>query len=131
MAIWNPRQIAAQNIDGERGSHEDGSYPEAPVTMHPSPVRAGIGFANAVAVAFGVMLVSSHCFSISDEYSPQRAALSFESRRNSKLFQAPITGPIALIHRKQALLIGEGQRRGVFQQMRIQQNLLASCSRSL
>ena len=92
---------------------------------------AGIGFSRLAAVSFGVVLVSSHCFSISDEYSPQRAALSFDSRQNSKLFQAPITGPIAPIHRNQALLIGEGQLRGVFQQMLIQQNLLASFSRSL
>ena len=75
MATRNPRQIAAQNIDSERGRHEDGAYPEAPVTMHAPPVRPRIWFANAVTVPFGVVLVSCHCFSISDEYSPLRAAL--------------------------------------------------------
>ena len=73
-AIWDPRQIATQNIDSERGSHEDCAYPKAPVTMHAPPVRAGIGFASAVAVSFGVVLVSSHYFSISHKHSPLRAA---------------------------------------------------------
>jgi len=71
MAVWYPRQIATQNIDSERGSHEDRAYPEAPVTMHPSPVRPGIRFTSAVAIPFGVVLVSSHFVSISWEYSPR------------------------------------------------------------
>ena len=80
MAIWNPRQFATQNIDSERGSHEDSAYPEAPVTMHTPPVRPRIGFASAVTVPFGVVLISSHYFSISDEYSPLRAALLHSAR---------------------------------------------------
>jgi hypothetical protein len=74
MAIWNPRQIATQNIDSERGSHKYSVYPETPVTMHPPPVGPWIGFATAATVPFGVVLVSGHYFSISDEYSPRRAA---------------------------------------------------------
>ena len=74
MAIWNPRQIAAQNIDCERGGHENSANPEAPVAMHPSPVRTGIGFAGAVAVSLRVVLVSCQFVSISSEYSPRRAA---------------------------------------------------------
>ena len=80
MTIWNPRQIAAQNIDSGRGSHEDSAYPEAPVTIHAPPVRPWIGFASAVTVPFGVVLVFSHYFSISDEYSPLRAALLQNAR---------------------------------------------------
>ncbi len=73
MAIWNPRQIATQNIDSERGGHKDSAYPEAPVSMHPPPVRPWIGFASAVAVSFGVVPVSGHCFSLSDVHSQPRA----------------------------------------------------------
>ena len=74
MTIWNPGQIATQNIDRERRRHEDCAYPEAPVTMHPSPVRTGIGFAGAVAVSLRVVLVSCQFVSIAGEYSPRRAA---------------------------------------------------------
>jgi hypothetical protein len=75
MTIWNPRQIATKHVDGQGRCHENRSYPEAPVTMHASPVGPWIGFASAVTVPFGVMLVSSHYLSISGEYSPLRAAL--------------------------------------------------------
>jgi hypothetical protein len=74
MAIWDPSQIAAQNIDCERGSHEDSAYPEAPVTMHPSPVRARIRFAVFSTISLTVVLASSHFVSIFCEYSPRRAA---------------------------------------------------------
>jgi hypothetical protein len=74
MAIWNPRQIATQNVDSERRSHEDSANPEAPVTMHPSPVRTGIRLTPVAAISFQVVLASSHFVSISWEYSPRRAA---------------------------------------------------------
>jgi hypothetical protein len=74
MTIWNPRQIATQNIDSERGSHEDRAYPKAPVTMHPSPIRAGIGLTPVAAISFHVVLASCHFVSIAGEYSPRRAA---------------------------------------------------------
>jgi hypothetical protein len=48
--------------------------------MHAPPVRPWIGFAGAVAVSFGIVLASSHFFSISDGYSPLRAALSQSAR---------------------------------------------------
>jgi hypothetical protein len=80
MTIWDPRQIATQNVNSKRGSHEDCANPEAPVTMHAPPVRPWIGFASAVTVSFGVVLVSSHYFSIADEYSPLRAALLQSAR---------------------------------------------------
>jgi hypothetical protein len=64
MAIWDPSQIAAQNIDCERGSHEDSAYPEAPITMHPPPVRTGIGLPTVVAIALHVVLASRHFVSI-------------------------------------------------------------------
>jgi hypothetical protein len=80
MAIGNPRQITAQNIDGKRGTHKHSAYPEPPITMHPSPVRPWIGFPSAVAVSFWVVLVSSHFSSNSDEYSPLRAALLQSAR---------------------------------------------------
>jgi hypothetical protein len=72
MAIWNPRQIATYNMDGERDSHEDFTYPEAPVTMHPSPV--GTRLTPVAAISFQVVLPSCHFVSIACEYSPRRAA---------------------------------------------------------
>jgi hypothetical protein len=74
MTVWNPRQIATQNVDSKRGSHEDSAYPEAPVTMHPSPVRARIGLTPVAAIAFQIVLASCHLASIAAEYSPRRAA---------------------------------------------------------
>ena len=86
MPIWNPCQIATQNIDSERSSHEEGPYPEAPVTMHTSPVRPWIGFASAVTVPFGVVLVSSHYFSISDAHLPLRRCPVAECSMIQNLF---------------------------------------------
>jgi hypothetical protein len=74
MAIWNPRQIATKHVNGQGRSHENRSYPEAPVTMHAPPVRTGIGLAPVAAISFQVVLASSHFVSISWEYSPRRAA---------------------------------------------------------
>jgi hypothetical protein len=74
MAIWDPRQITRQNVDSQRGSHEDSAYPEAPVTMHASPVRAWIGLTRVATIAFLIMLASGHLASIAAEYSPWRAA---------------------------------------------------------
>jgi hypothetical protein len=73
-APWNPRQVDAQNEDSERRRHEKRAYPEAPVAMHPSPVRARIGLAIIAAVSFPVVPVSCHLVSISAPYSPRRAA---------------------------------------------------------
>jgi hypothetical protein len=73
-APWNPRQVAAQNEDSERRSHQKRTYPEAPVTMHTSPVRTRIGFTAVAAVSFPVVPVSRHLFSISAWHSPRRAA---------------------------------------------------------
>src|ERR1035438_8058472 len=64
-AARNPRQVAAQNVNGERGKHEDGAYPEAPVAMHASPVWARVGLANLVAISFVVVFAPGHLFSIS------------------------------------------------------------------
>ena len=103
MAIWNPRQFATQNIDSERGSHEDSAYPEAPVTMHAPPVRPWIWFASAVTVPFGVVLVSSHYLSISNEHSPLRAVLLKSPRRYKaclaaeKLVRRPFQSTISTI----------------------------------
>jgi hypothetical protein len=80
MVIWNPRQIATQNIDSERGSHEDSAYPEAPVTMHPPPVRTGIGLTPVAAISFLIVFASCHFVSISWEYSPRRAARLHRAR---------------------------------------------------
>ena len=64
-AARNPRQIAAQHVNSDRGKHEDGAYPEAPVSMHAPPVRPGIGLTNVVTVSLMVVFASSHLFSIS------------------------------------------------------------------
>lgn len=74
VAMRNPRQIATQNIDRERGSHEDSAYPKAPIKMHAPPVRTGTRFTALAAVSFSVVFASRHLFSISAEYSPRRAA---------------------------------------------------------
>jgi hypothetical protein len=74
MAIWNPRQITARNVNSERGSHQDNAYPEAPITMHAPPIWTRIGLPAVAAISFHVVLASSHFVSISWEYSPRRAA---------------------------------------------------------
>jgi hypothetical protein len=74
VPAWNPREIAAENVDRERSRHKDRAYPEAPVTMHTPPVRAGFGFTFVAAVSFVVVLASGHLFSIAALYSPRRAA---------------------------------------------------------
>src|SRR5580692_6267818 len=76
MSIWNPCQVATQNVDHERCSHEDCSYPEAPVAMHPSPVRARIGLTAVVAIPFGIVFVSSHTTSISAGQLQRRPLLT-------------------------------------------------------
>jgi hypothetical protein len=43
MAVWNPREVAAQNVNGECSGHKNRTYPEAPVTMHTPPVGTGAG----------------------------------------------------------------------------------------
>ena len=50
---------------------------------------------------------------------------SFDSLRNSKLCEALVTGSVALIHREQALVIGEKQLCGVSQHLRIHLGLLS------
>ena len=74
LGPWNPCQVATQNVDSERGSHEDSAYPEAPVAMHPSPVRARIGLTSVATISFQIVLAPCHLFSIAAEYSPRRAA---------------------------------------------------------
>jgi hypothetical protein len=64
MTVWNPRQVATQNVDSERGSHEDNAYPEAPVTMHPPPVRASIGLTPVATISFQIVFATGHLFSI-------------------------------------------------------------------
>jgi hypothetical protein len=60
MAVWNPRQVAAQNVNRDRSSHEERTNPEAPVTMHAPPVRAGVRLATITAVALMIVPVSRH-----------------------------------------------------------------------
>ena|ERR1017187_4252768 len=76
-AARNPRQVAAQNVNGERGKHEDGAYPEAPVAMHASPVWARVGLANLVAISFVVVFAPGHLFSISALSRTVRASKPF------------------------------------------------------
>ena len=76
MAARNPRQVSAENIDGDRGKHQDCAHPEAPVTMHAPPIRARIWLTTVVAVSFGVVPVSGHFFSILALHSPRRSVVS-------------------------------------------------------
>jgi hypothetical protein len=64
VAVWNPRQINAENVNSERSRHKDRADPEAPVTMHALPVRAGFGFTVVGTVSFMVVFASGHLFSI-------------------------------------------------------------------
>jgi len=59
-AAWNPRQITTQNVNSECGKHEGGANPEAPVTMHSSPVWARIRLATFAAVSFAVVFAARH-----------------------------------------------------------------------
>jgi hypothetical protein len=99
MAIWDPSQIATQNINGKSRGHEDCAYPETPVTMHTPPVRPWIGFASAVAISFWVVPISSHYFSKSDEHSQLSSALLPRARwykdplAAAKLIWRPIQPP--------------------------------------
>jgi hypothetical protein len=72
--MWDPCQVAAENVNRERGSHEEGTDPEPPVTMHALPVRAGLGLTAVAAISFMIVLASSHFVSIAALYSPRRAA---------------------------------------------------------
>jgi hypothetical protein len=74
MTVWNPRQVATQDVDCECPSHEDSAYPKAPVMVHSSPVRARIGLSAVAAVSFGIVFVAGQFSSIAAEYSPRRAA---------------------------------------------------------
>jgi hypothetical protein len=74
VAMWKPCQVAAENVNGDRRKHKDRAYPEAPVTMHTLPVRAGFGFAAVATVSLMVVLASGNLFSIAASYSPRRAA---------------------------------------------------------
>jgi hypothetical protein len=62
--MWNPCQVATENVNSERSRHEDRADPEAPVTMHALPVGAGLRFAAVAAISFMVVLASGHLFSI-------------------------------------------------------------------
>ncbi len=68
MPVWDPRQIATQNIDSKRASHEGCAYPEAPVAMHAPPVWTRIGLSSVAAISFLVVLASCHFVSISCAY---------------------------------------------------------------
>jgi hypothetical protein len=64
MSTWNPGEVSAQNIYSERRTHEEYADPEAPVTMHPSPVGTRVRFASTIAIAFRIVLIASQLFSI-------------------------------------------------------------------
>jgi hypothetical protein len=74
VPVWQPRQVATQDVDCECPSHEASTYPKAPVMVHPSPVRARIGLSAVAAISFGVVFIARQFPSISAEYSPRRAA---------------------------------------------------------
>jgi hypothetical protein len=77
MTVWNPRQIATQNVDGQGRSHENRSYPEAPVTMHPPPIWTRTRFAAVAAISFMVVLVSCHFVSIAwGIFAPARSPVA-------------------------------------------------------
>ncbi len=80
VAVRNPSQVAAENVNSERGRHEERTDPEPPVTMNTLPVRAGLGFTAVAAVSFMIVLASGHFFSIAGSYSPRRAARLQQAR---------------------------------------------------
>src|SRR5580658_3437433 len=79
---WDPRQVSTQNVNGDCCRHKDSTYPEAPVTVHSSPVRAGIGLSRVAAVSLAVVLVAGHLFSI---HAPQQTQGSSFPRGRSVL----------------------------------------------
>jgi hypothetical protein len=63
-AARNPRQVPAQNVNGNSRNHKDCASPKAPVTMHTPPVRAWIRLATIAAISFAVVFASGHLFSV-------------------------------------------------------------------
>jgi hypothetical protein len=56
----DPCQVTAQNVDGESSGHEECAYPEAPVVVHPLPVRSGARFPMFAAFSFVIVPISGH-----------------------------------------------------------------------
>lgn len=75
--MWNPCQVATENVNSERSRHEDRADPEAPVTMHALPVRTWIRLSAVATMSFKVMLVSCHLFSYTARHLLRRASFLF------------------------------------------------------
>jgi len=58
MTVWNPGQVSAHNVNRERRSHQDSAHPEAPVTVHSSPIWTRIGLTPVATISFGIMLIA-------------------------------------------------------------------------
>ena len=58
MTVWKPGQVTTQNLDGKRRSHQDSAHPEAPVTVHSSPIWTRIGLTPVATISFGIMLIA-------------------------------------------------------------------------
>jgi hypothetical protein len=69
LSPWNPRQIEAQNANGERRRHEERANPETPATMHSFAPGAWARLTDFVTISFPVVPVSCHLFSIATSYS--------------------------------------------------------------
>ena len=60
MAARNPGQAATEHVNRQRGEHQDGACPEAPVAMYSPPIRAWIRLTLIAAISFNIVLVSGH-----------------------------------------------------------------------
>jgi len=70
MAIWNPRQVATQDVDGERGGHKNSANPEDASVSSKGRERV-----RRLCCCFPPSCaISCQLVSIAEEYSPLRAA---------------------------------------------------------
>ncbi len=64
VTMWNPCQVARQDVHSKCPSHKKRTHPKAPIAMHTHPVRAGARFAALATISFVVVLTSGHLFPI-------------------------------------------------------------------
>jgi hypothetical protein len=60
----DPRKVSTQFVDRESGKQKNSAHPEAPIEVHAPPIGSGIGLSVFAAVAFAIVSVSGHLFSI-------------------------------------------------------------------
>jgi hypothetical protein len=72
ITVEGTRHVSTQREDSKRYKDEGGPHPEAQVTVYMLPMRAR--FVAVATISFPDVPASRHPLSISEEYSPRRAA---------------------------------------------------------